>query len=49
MPANMVRVRARGAYPRRFRQVSWWEFGGGSEVAETHDSARVLRPGEKVP
>jgi DDE superfamily endonuclease len=39
----------RGAYPCRFRQVSWWGFGGGSGVTETDENDRRLPPSAEVP
>src|ERR1700691_2871801 len=39
----------RGAYPCRFRQVSWWGFGGGSGVTETDENDRRLPLSAEVP
>jgi hypothetical protein len=38
-----------GAYPCRFRQVSWWGFGGGSGVTETDENDRRLPLSAEVP
>ena len=40
---------AAGAYPRRFRQVSWWGFGGGLAGTETDENARDFAQEAEVP